>query len=576
VNAHNNNKIANAIESISSVGSACMTAVRPARGAAKLGALLATGALLASQLAGGQPTQAQAGGNYTYFPTASTTDARMLGLSGRPAITLAGETIRIRLETPANLNTFELGLFDGDTGKDNAGNINATAGNWDSGSAELEYSVFADPEGDGVPGTLVARWLGNSPNPLSGPNYTASSATMPNNAWWSAQVTNAPTAQAADGSFVYLLVVRLTDPASATSSNFKLRVSGKLALYPGNFSTIPAAYTDSDYRIVYPAWDGTQPPAGSNFWQTTATTFDGTFDYLLQVPAGLTALELWDGDYDHGSAQLTATPSGLPIANTKDTDDANTPNGIPQFAAGTAAIAEAAQGVGNPPDDNFRDWLRRSPAVRYEVVAPNGQVFSNENPSGNLEWERFVIAAQGAPEAATADHVVAASTLPAGVWRMRVNGLDLDNLTFQRFPVLLLGQDEGGEPPAEVPSQCGKVTGGGWIPLQASSRGNNNKGTFSVHAMCDKNGAVKGNLNYVDHVRKLHIKATSITSLVVNGTHATITGRATIDGKGDFGFVVEVDDLGEPGSSDKFWISLSNGYSAGSTTMGGGNIQIHK
>jgi len=41
-------------------------------------------------------------------------------------------------------------------------------------------------------------------------------------------------------------------------------------------------------------------------------------------------------------------------------------------------------------------------------------------------------------------------------------------------------------------------------------------------------------------------------------------------------FTVEVDDCGEPGTTDTFGISTSGGYSNGPSTLIGGNIQIHR
>jgi hypothetical protein len=40
-------------------------------------------------------------------------------------------------------------------------------------------------------------------------------------------------------------------------------------------------------------------------------------------------------------------------------------------------------------------------------------------------------------------------------------------------------------------------------------------------------------------------------------------------------YTVEVDDCGEPGTTDKFGISTTT-YSNGPSTLIGGNIQIHK
>jgi hypothetical protein len=56
---------------------------------------------------------------------------------------------------------------------------------------------------------------------------------------------------------------------------------------------------------------------------------------------------------------------------------------------------------------------------------------------------------------------------------------------------------------------------------------------------------------------------------------AQIFGEATIDGSGSFHYRIDVDDRGEPGTSDKYWIVLSNGYTSGNQTLVGGNVQIH-
>ena len=74
----------------------------------------------------------------------------------------------------------------------------------------------------------------------------------------------------------------------------------------------------------------------------------------------------------------------------------------------------------------------------------------------------------------------------------------------------------------------------------------------------------------------MNLKSTLITAVLVAGTHARISGKATINGAGSFDFVVDVDDLAEPGiNKDKFAIQVSNGY-ARSGTLSGGNIQVHK
>jgi hypothetical protein len=113
-----------------------------------------------------------------------------------------------------------------------------------------------------------------------------------------------------------------------------------------------------------------------------------------------------------------------------------------------------------------------------------------------------------------------------------------------------------------------KVTGGGSILVTGG------KGTFGLNAMASSPTTPQGNVTYQDHPTGMTVKSTVITALVVFGNHARIFGKATINGAGSFDFVVDVDEAGEPGGSDKFAIQLSNGYTAGGT-LSGGNIQIH-
>ena len=118
------------------------------------------------------------------------------------------------------------------------------------------------------------------------------------------------------------------------------------------------------------------------------------------------------------------------------------------------------------------------------------------------------------------------------------------------------------------------VTGGGWINGTPSGA----HGNFGV-AGGIKKGALWGHLNYIDHgwnaqgVR--HVKGTSVTSYeVIDATTRRIRGTAEVNNQGGYTYEVEVSDNGEPGRNDRFFIRLSNGYSAGGYLQGG-NIQLH-
>jgi hypothetical protein len=114
------------------------------------------------------------------------------------------------------------------------------------------------------------------------------------------------------------------------------------------------------------------------------------------------------------------------------------------------------------------------------------------------------------------------------------------------------------------------VTGGGFITTPSGAKGN-----FGVGGGI-KNGAFWGHLTYLDHGTGLKTKGTGVTAYTVTGpTSRHIEGSAEVNGQSGFTYTADVDDQGEPGRSDTFAITLSNGYSAGGT-LAGGNIQLHE
>lgn len=107
----------------------------------------------------------------------------------------------------------------------------------------------------------------------------------------------------------------------------------------------------------------------------------------------------------------------------------------------------------------------------------------------------------------------------------------------------------------------GHVTGGGQILKNV---------TFGLEAKASTAGA-RGTCNVVE--KKHHVKCLTVTSLVVVGTHATITGDATHNGVPTT-YTIEVDDLGESGRGrDRFSITTGTGYSR-SGVLTSGNIQV--
>jgi hypothetical protein len=117
----------------------------------------------------------------------------------------------------------------------------------------------------------------------------------------------------------------------------------------------------------------------------------------------------------------------------------------------------------------------------------------------------------------------------------------------------------------EYQYSSGHVTGGGQIL--------GNRVNFSLTADADTAG-VRGTCNVLER-NTVYVRCLTVTSLIVVGTHATITGTAVHNGV-ETTFTIEIDDLGEPGiGRDRFSITTGTGFSR-SGVLTAGNIQIHQ
>ena len=307
-------------------------------------------------------------------------------------------------------------MFDGDTGLPNLSEWRD--GNWDEGYTQLVYRLYADPMKDGAGTTLLGTWYGNDDN-------------LPNNAWYDITTNTSPAARAPSGNYFYRLEVQSTDPNNSDYSCFKLRTSAQASLFPGVFAIQGTLHTLSDHYIIYP-----------NFPNYSVCTYDGIWQFYAYVGEAQQTLEFWDGDFDFGD---NMGPAGATLD--PDTNDFNTPPTPPPWA-GPFAQPEGAKGVGQPPDDNSLDIYRVEPNVNYDIVdvtdPGNWLYYLNDNPSGNSEWERFVLSTSPGQ---SPDQL--ADSLPAGYYGWSIRGLDLHNLNalssnWEMFPA------ENG-PPEEPP-----------------------------------------------------------------------------------------------------------------------------
>ena len=379
------------------------------------------------------------------FPTCSSTDGRFLVLAEGGAFeTLTPESINVRIIVPGEFEEFSIGVFDGEQNGNTDGVLN-----WDAGTGVEEpysYVLVADPDRDN-----------------DGPEvFMAHSDDMLNNEWVDFTISNDPSALDADGNYVYTLTVTLLSNVQ-TENAFKLRTDVGFIVIDEIFTFLANMGTFEDFLIIFPNadfTDGTIDPS-----DLVNPTYDGTFSFFFDIPEPAAELAFWDGDSDRGSYNTMAD---------WDTDDQNTPNVVPPFAPADADTEP--EGV-NPPDP-FDDidpsggplgtnelYVRPGP-VRYQLRAPDGQVWSNPNPSGNKEWENFVISTL-----TTDPNVVdfATTDIPAGTYEIRFEDLDMGNLVSINplFPLVLRG--EGPPPPGSGGGGGGGGNGNGASPVPTMS-----------------------------------------------------------------------------------------------------------
>ncbi len=369
---------------------------------------------------------------YNCLPSCSSTDARFLAIAnGAGFITLSQPSLDLEISVPAGTAAFTVGVFDGDVrGADGSGALH-----WDQGSpAGFSYTLFADPLGNRTGTTVVD--LGGSPS--------VPSTSMPDNAWIDFSVSTSADAQSPSGNYFYYLRIQLTTPAVAMTNAFKVRTGGAqvggstLFPTPEPFSYIANIASTPDAQIVYP-----------NYPTLTPANYDGSFSFFFEMPVTPQEMTVWDGDFDRGKFNGTDLDS-----NDLDTPDA-------PFRPSWATVDTVSEGVavgaagttGNPPDDRTPGTttaalaLLKPPSVRYDLIFPDDQVFSNSNPSGNQEWEQLRIT-RDPLDLSQMDY--STPNIPHGVYEVRVQGVDMQNLNALLLPGRVLCVSDLGIPCAPL------------------------------------------------------------------------------------------------------------------------------
>jgi hypothetical protein len=124
------------------------------------------------------------------------------------------------------------------------------------------------------------------------------------------------------------------------------------------------------------------------------------------------------------------------------------------------------------------------------------------------------------------------------------------------------------------PDARGFITGGGWIDFDRHKR------TFGFVAQVQRNGSIRGSLEYQRHGLGFNVKSYAMDWVYApNLNEGYFSGRATINGFGTYRFYAMVWDWGEPGRADFFalWVYDPSGtlVFADWGELSGGNIVIH-
>jgi hypothetical protein len=330
---------------------------------------------------------------YSAMPSNDPDDGKFLAVAGTGLNTLAGLTIELYVGVPAGRSTFELGVFDGDVGSD-----------WDLGSAQMGYWLYKDPLKNGG-SVLKSSWT---------------SSGLANDDWTTQYFSTDSDAAAPSGNYFYRLVVGWKGSTpSGVLDEFKVRTDGQISVSSGQSVTYIGAPQNQD-----DPWVGSGDPNPGETNDPNANSYGGYWDLYFYVPTARNAITFKDGDVDRYD----------------DTDDPNTPPVDPDGAGPARAEAKRPGAPADGAGGNGPCCIV-SPAVYFRVTDPDTNKYANTNPSGNLEWENFIIS-----DASTAD-VQVGYELSAGLWNYEIFGLDAHNTYFLDAEHELFS---GPEPPLPV------------------------------------------------------------------------------------------------------------------------------
>ncbi|MEE9151510.1 MAG: PKD domain-containing protein [Thermoplasmata archaeon] len=321
--------------------------------------------------------------SYSAFPDDDPDSGKFLGVAGSG--TLTNIPIICHIGVPAGETSFDLDIFDGDIG-----------GHWDQHYDDLDFmdfTLYEDPYKDGTGTTIVTSWTHTN---------------MVDDSWYLGTFSTTSGAQAPSGNYFYRLEIKWRNPGTSFSNNyFKIRTTGQISMAKGDKFAIMGAplrvpfgnYNQTPpweiYNLDPPVWAGDPDPSINNI---DANSYDGDWNFNFYIPKTRPSIIFKDGDADI----------------VVDDDDANTPP--PENASN-----------GAPQDGpSPYDGCNVAPNIKYTITDPDGNTYQNLNPSGNMEWENFIISKNSSDNP---DYLVNYD-LSAGLWNMHFEGMDAHNMNF--------------------------------------------------------------------------------------------------------------------------------------------------
>jgi len=247
-----------------------------------------------------------------------------------------------------------------------------TTNHWDleGPGSTLNYRLYRDPLKNGATGSLLAQWT--SDNALD-------------DAWYTRAFNVDDGAKAPSGNYFYRLEANWANPNSQSFNNFKIRTTGQISLRAGQ--EFGFAGGPQDFSVDPCVGSGDPNPGDTN--DPDANSYNGDWPWYFYVPTVLTSIAFRDGDSDR-------------------VDDENSPGRPQDGPSGNGACADVP------------------PSIYYTVTDPADHVFTNNNPSGDQEWEDFTIGPS------PGDDITINYPLQPGLWQLRVRGMDAHNFNVMR------------------------------------------------------------------------------------------------------------------------------------------------